>query len=276
MTVPLRAGVIGWPISHSRSPRLHGFWLEKFGIPGTYEAVAARPEGFEQTLRDLAAKGWRGANVTLPHKEVALSLADEATDRARAIGAANTLTFLPGGRIHADNTDAFGFSENLKERAGVLWAPRRPALVFGSGGAARAVIHALVEAGAPEIRLANRTRARADALAAEFGPKVAPVDWSAAEAALPGAGLLVNTTSLGMEGHPPLEFDLSAADLDALATDIVYTPLMTPFLERAAARGLATVDGIGMLIHQGRPGFHAWFGVEPGAGEAVRRHMLAP
>lgn len=273
---PLRAGVIGWPVGHSRSPRLHGFWLARHGIAGAYEAVAAPPDRFEAILRSLVAAGWRGANVTIPHKEAALALADEATARARAIGAANTLVFSSEGRILADNTDAFGFLENLKERAGARWRPGAPAFILGAGGAARAVVHALLEAGAPEIRIANRTRARAEALAAEFGPRLRAVDWSEAGAALPGAGLLVNTTSLGMAGEPPPDLDLSAADPDALATDVVYTPLVTSFLESAARRGLAFADGLGMLIHQGRPGFAAWFGVEPVADEAVRAHLLAP
>ncbi len=274
-TAALRAGVMGWPVSHSKSPRLHGFWLRRYGIDGSYEAVPAAPGSFEDELRRLVAEGWRGANVTIPHKEAALAAADEATPRARAIGAANTLVFGPGGRIHADNTDAFGFVQNLVERA-PLWRPERPALVLGAGGASRAVIHALLEAGAPEIRLANRTLARAEALAAAFGPRIRVARLEEAAAQLPEVGLIVNTTSLGMKGAPPLELDLSRAPSDAVATDIVYTPLVTPFLQAASARGLAVADGLGMLLHQARPGFAAWFGVEPEVDEALRAIMLEP
>lgn len=271
-----RAGVMGWPVKHSRSPRLHGYWLKKYGIAGSYTHVPTPPEDFAAALKRLVDEGWRGANVTIPHKEAALALADEATERARAIGAANTLLIGDDGRIRADNTDAFGFIENLKELAGACWDREKPALVLGAGGAARAVIHALLEEGAPEVRLANRTAARAEALAEAFGARVRVIDWPMAETVLPGAGLIVNTTSLGMAGQPPLTLDLLGADDAAVATDIVYTPLITPFLAAAAARGLKTVDGLGMLLHQGRPGFAAWFGVDPKVDEGLRAAMLAP
>lgn len=270
----LKAGVIGWPIEHSKSPLLHGYWLDQLQIDGAYTKVAAKPEDFEATVRALIADGWRGANVTIPHKEAALAIADDATDTARAIGAANTLIFR-NGRIMADNTDGFGFTENLTDRAGAKWRPTRPAAIFGAGGASRAIIHALSKAGAPEIYLTNRTRSRAETLAAAFGPKVTVIDWSDRSAALGAAGLIVNTTSLGMTGQPPLEIDFSRAPSDAVATDIVYTPLETPFLKGAADAGLATVDGLGMLIHQGRPGFKAWFGKAPTADETLRRLLLA-
>ncbi len=270
----LKAGVIGWPIEHSKSPLLHGYWLDQLQIDGAYAKVAARPEDFEATVRDLVADGWRGANVTIPHKEAALALADDATDTAMAIGAANTLVF-EDGRINADNTDGFGFTENLTDRAGAKWRPGKPAAIFGAGGAARAIIHALIQAGAPEIRLTNRTRSRAETLAGVFGPKVTVIDWSDQSSALDNAGLIVNTTSLGMAGQPPLEIDFSNAPPGAVATDIVYTPLETPFLKGAANAGLATVDGLGMLIHQGRPGFEAWFGKAPIADETLRRLLLA-
>lgn len=268
------AGVIGWPVEHSKSPLLHGYWLKQQGIAGAYEKVAAAPGDFEAAVRRLVAAGWRGANVTIPHKEAALALADDATDTARAIGAANTLVF-ESGRIRADNTDGFGFTENLIDRAGDKWRADRPAAVFGAGGAARAIIHALIRAGAPEIRLLNRTKSRAEALAHAFGSRVAVLDWTDQSAALDAAGLIVNTTSLGMAGQPPLEIDFSAAPVDAVATDIVYTPLQTPFLKVAAKAGLATVDGLGMLIHQGRPGFEAWFGAAPTADDKVRELLLA-
>lgn len=276
MSAPLRAGVIGWPIKHSKSPRLHGYWLEKYGVNGTYEHVEIAPENFAKDVRALVTAGWRGANVTLPHKEAALALADETTEIAGAIGAANTLIFRDDGTILADNTDGFGFIENLRQGAGCAWNAHDPAVVLGAGGAARAVIHSLIAAGAPEIRLTNRTAARADELARRFGRKVKTIPWQAAASTLPGAGLIVNTTSLGMKGAPPLDLDLSAAPKTAVATDIVYTPLMTGFLEAANARGLAIVDGLGMLLHQARPGFTAWFGPTPEVDETLRSLMLAP
>ncbi|MEL7465580.1 MAG: shikimate dehydrogenase [Pseudomonadota bacterium] len=268
----LRAGVFGWPVEHSKSPKLHGFWLNRYGVDGSYVLLPARPEDFESEVRRLAAAGWRGANVTIPHKEAALSLADRATDRARAIGAANTLIF-DEGEIVADNTDGFGFIENV--RAGSPWRSDRPAAILGAGGAARAIIWSLIEAGAPEIRLTNRTRDRAMRLADELRPKVRIIDWDDRASGLDGAGLIVNTTSLGMTGQPPLELDLSVAPPDAVATDIVYTPLITPFLTAARARDLPVVDGLGMLLHQARPGFEAWFGVAPEVDDALREVILA-
>ena len=269
-----RAGIFGWPVGHSKSPRLHGHWLARYGLAGDYTRLPAAPEEFGAEVRRILAEGWRGGNVTIPHKEAALALADEATPRARAIGAANTLIFRDGC-IHADNTDGFGFIENLRAGApGIRFD--HPAAVLGAGGGARAIVWTLIEEGAPEVRLTNRTRARAERLAEEFGPKVRVVDWDNREAAINGAGLLVNTTSLGMEGQPPLEINLSGACADAVATDIVYTPLVTPFLEAARAQGLAIVDGLGMLLHQGRPGFEAWFGVAPEVDDELREVMLAP
>lgn len=270
----LKAGVIGWPIEHSKSPLLHGYWLNQFQIDGAYSKIAAKPEEFEATVRNLVTDGWRGANVTIPHKEAALALADNATHTARAIGAANTLIFTDG-KILADNTDGYGFTENLIDRAGEKWRPNEPAAIFGAGGASRAIIYALIQAGAPEIHLINRTKSRAETLAEVFGPIVTVIDWSNQTAALTNAGLIVNTTSLGMTGQPPLEIDFAKAPVGALATDIVYTPLDTPFLKGAAKAGFATVDGLGMLIHQGRPGFKAWFGKAPTADDTLRRLLLA-
>lgn len=271
----LRAGVMGWPVAHSKSPRLHGHWLEKYGVAGEYVRVPSPPGTFSSDLRKLTEDGWRGVNVTLPHKLEALSLADESTDRARAIGAANMISMANDGRLLADNTDCFGFIENIRNGA-PRWSPDRPAFVFGAGGGARAVIWALLDAGAPEIRIANRTRARADALTGAFGSRLRVHDWNNVGSALAEVGLIANTTSLGMAGNPPLTVDFSAAPDDAVATDIVYTPLETPFLAAAGARGLATVDGLGMLLHQARPAFAAWFGVEPEVDRAVRDLMLAP
>ena len=270
----LKAGVFGWPVEHSKSPRLHGHWLKRYGVDGAYVHLPAEPDAFKTEVRRLAAAGWRGANVTIPHKEAALALADRMSDRARAIGAANTLIF-ENGEIAADNTDGYGFIENL--RAGApTWRPDRPAAILGAGGASRAIIWSLIEAGAPAIRLSNRTRARAEALSDEFGPKVSVIEWDNRADALADAGLIVNTTSLGMKGQPPLELEFNAAPDDAVATDIVYTPLITPFLEQAEARGLTIVDGLGMLLHQARPGFEAWFGAAPEVDEELRALMLAP
>jgi shikimate dehydrogenase len=256
------AGVMGWPVAHSRSPRLHGFWLQAYGIDGAYVPLAVAPDRFETALRGLAALGFRGCNVTLPHKEAALALADEADDVARRIGAANTVVVRDDGSLAVTNTDAFGFIENLKARA-PGWPNDRPAVLLGAGGASRAVIVALLDAGVPQIRITNRTLARARALADVFGTCVLPVAWDERAAALEGAGLLVNGTQLGMAGQPPLEIALDALAGDAVVYDLVYVPLQTALLQAAAARHLRCVDGLGMLLHQARPGFAAWFGREP-------------
>jgi len=270
----LVAGVMGWPVAHSRSPRLHGFWLEAYGIDGAYVPLPVRPERFEAALRGLAALGLRGCNVTLPHKEACLALADEADEVARRIGAANTVIVREDGSLRVTNTDAFGFAENLEARA-PGWPSDRPAVLLGAGGASRAVIVALLEAGVPEIRLANRTGERAEALAAEFGPVVSPLAWEERSAALDGAGLLVNSTQLGMTGQPPLEMTLDALDGDAVVYDLVYAPLETALLKEAGRRHLRGVDGLGMLLHQAVPGFERWFGVKPEVDEALREAVLA-
>jgi shikimate dehydrogenase len=275
---PLLAGVMGWPVAHSKSPLIFAHWFAETGIAGAYTRFAVPPEDFEKTCRALPKAGLRGVNVTLPHKLAALDLADEASLAARTIGAANTISFDADGRIFADNSDGYGFIENLREGAPAWNANAGPALVLGAGGAARAVIHALLEAGVPAIRLANRTRARAEALAAHFGPRfgsrVEPIDWTARHRATGGAAAIVNTTSLGMTGNPPLELALDGAPAGALVTDIVYAPLETPLLAAARARGLTTVDGLGMLLHQARPGFRAWFGVDPAVTRALRCAVL--
>ncbi|MGR3484322.1 MAG: shikimate dehydrogenase [Paracoccaceae bacterium] len=258
--VPL-AGVIGAPVAHSRSPRLFAHWLSALGLPGHYVPLHVEGADLRDVIATLPAMGFRGCNVTVPHKEAALALAAEVTPRARAIGAANTLTF-DGGRIVADCTDGIGFLANLGELQGA-----RTAHVLGAGGAARAVVHALRDAGL-RVAIANRTEARAEALAEVFGATVAP--WGER----PSADLLVNTTSLGMQGQPPLPVDLSAMPKGALVTDIVYAPLDTPLLAAARARGLRTVDGLGMLLHQAVPGFERWFGATPVMDEATRRAVL--
>ena len=271
--IPL-AGVIGAPVAHSRSPRLFAHWLSELGIEGHYVPLHVEPKDFEQAVRALPLMGFRGANVTLPHKIAALGIADHVSDRAQRIGAANTLTFREDG-IHADNTDGHGFISNLRQGAPDWRASDGPAVVLGAGGAARAVLDAMIEAGTPEIRLANRTRARAEALAEAFGPKIRVIDWAETATALDGAATVVNTTSLGMQGADPFDLDLSALPASALATDIVYTPLETPMLIAARARGCRTVDGLGMLLHQAVPGFERWFGASPRVTAATREAVLA-
>ncbi|SOD98956.1 shikimate dehydrogenase [Caenispirillum bisanense] len=268
------AGVMGWPVSHSRSPRLHGFWLREHGIDGAYVPLPVRPEDFAAAVRALPKLGFAGANVTVPHKEAALAACDEVSPLARRIGAVNTLVCRPDGSLWGDNTDGFGFLENL--RAGCPgWRPEAgPAVVLGAGGAARAVVAALLDAGCPQVRLTNRTRDRAAELAADLGGAIEVVAWEERRAALAGAGLLVNTTTLGMTGAPPLDLALDPLPAAALVTDIVYAPLVTDLLARAQARGNAVVDGLGMLLHQGRPGFEAWFGVRPEVTPALRAAVL--
>lgn len=272
---PALAAVIGWPIRHSRSPRLHGHWLARYGIPGHYIPVAIAPDRLAEGLGALAELGFAGCNVTIPHKEAVLALAAEATATAWAIGAANTLTFRPGGGFAADNTDAYGFMASLRAGAPDWRGPAGPALVLGAGGAARAVLAGLLDAGVPELRLANRTPARAEMLAEHFGPRVSVVPWAEAGAAADGAATIVNTTALGMTGHPPLDFSLAAAPADAVVADIVYQPLETPLLAAARARGNVAVDGLGMLLHQAAPGFERWFGRWPEVDADLRAAVLA-
>jgi len=271
--IPL-AGVIGSPIAHSKSPRLHGHWLRKLGLPGHYIPMDVAPEDFEQVLRSLPKAGFVGVNVTVPHKEAALKVADVVTDRATLIGAANTLIFLEDGRIHADNTDGYGFIENLRQNAPDWDAKAGPAAVLGAGGAARAILASLLDAGAPEILLSNRTRARAEALQSDFGSKVKVVDWVQAGNMLEDAATVVNTTSLGMLGHPELRVPLDGLQKGALVTDLVYNPLQTRLLREAEEMGCVTVDGLGMLIHQAVPGFERWFGKRPEVDADIRAVLL--
>ena len=268
------AGVIGWPVSHSRSPRLHGHWLRAYGIDGAYIPLAVPPDHIEQAIRALPVLGFAGVNVTVPHKEAALRLADEVDDFARRLGAANTLVVKPDGRILASNSDAYGFIQNLRDGAPGFRADAGPAVVLGSGGAARAVVVALADAGAREIRIVNRTSARAEELCRLAPGITRAVPWTGMAAALADAALLVNTTSLGMDGQPPLEIDLGRLPTGALVNDIVYTPLETPLLKAASARGNPVVDGLGMLLHQARPGFKAWFGREPEVTDDLRQVVL--
>lgn len=272
--IPL-AGVIGHPIAHSRSPALHGFWLRRHGIKGHYIPMDVAPEDLKEALNLLPRLGFVGVNVTIPHKEAVLQLADIVTDRAALIGAANTLIFRKDGRLHADNTDGAGFIANLRQNA-PDWNPSAgPAVVFGAGGAARAVVAALIEVGVPEIRLTNRTRPRAETLRADFGAKVVVEDWSQGGNMLEGAATVINTTSLGMAGKAPFRVPLDALEPTALVTDLVYNPLQTSLLLEAAERGCRTVDGLGMLLHQAAPGFERWFGPRPEVDQATRDAVLS-
>jgi len=272
-SIPL-AGVIGSPISHSLSPKLHGHWLRKYQIDGYYIPIELSHETFETGLRSLPGIGFRGVNVTLPFKEKVLTLADVITDRAALIGAANTVTFRKDGRIQADNTDGYGFIENIKQNAPDWTAASGPALVLGAGGASRAVISALLAEGAPEIWLANRTRNRATMLREHFGARVQVIDWAAATAEVSGAAILVNTTSMGMTGQPPLSISIEKIKSKTLVTDIVYNPLKTDLLLAAEKKGCKTVDGLGMLLHQAVPGFEAWFRKKPQVDEDLRDVVL--
>jgi shikimate dehydrogenase len=269
------AGVIGWPIAHSRSPRLHGYWLERYGIDGGYLPFAVRPERLAAALAGLPALGLRGINVTLPHKEAALGLCARVTEAARRIGAVNTIVVSEDGELEGSNTDAFGFLAHLAASLPGFRPEAGPAVLLGAGGAARAIAVALLDAGAPELRLVNRTRLRAEALAVALGPRVRLLDWAERATALAGAALLVNSTTLGMTGQPALDLDLTALPRAAVVYDIVYVPLETPLLAAARARGHAVVDGLGMLLHQARPGFAAWFGREPEVDAALRDFVLA-
>ena len=272
--IPL-AGVIGCPIAHSKSPQIHGHWLKTYGIQGHYVPMHVEPEDLEATLRQMPKMGFVGANVTIPHKEAVMEIADLVTDRAKLIGAANTLIFREDGSIVADNTDGYGFIFNLHQGA-PDWDPKAgPATVIGAGGAARAVVASLIEAGTPEIRVTNRTRARADQFREEFGEKITVVDWVEAGLIIEDAGLVVNTTSLGMQGQKRLRVPLDGLHKGIVVTDLVYAPLKTELLEVAEAKGCTTVDGLGMLLHQAVPGFERWFGQRPEVDEATRAAALA-
>jgi shikimate dehydrogenase len=272
--IPL-AGVIGHPVAHSKSPRLHGYWLRTLGLAGAYVPLDVRPQDLHEVLKTLPRMGFVGANVTIPHKEAALALADKVSDRAALIGAANTLAFHEDGTCYADNTDGYGFIENIRSTV-PDWNPRSgPVAMFGAGGAARAIIVALLDHGVQELRLSNRTVSRANALAHEFGSRVIVTDWTRAGDIVDGAATVVNTTSLGMQGKSPFTVPLSKMRNGTVACDIVYTPLETPFLTAARACGARVVDGLGMLLYQAQPGFERWFGKRPDVTQALRDEMLA-
>lgn len=270
---PRKAFVCGHPIAHSRSPKIHGYWLREHGIDGTYEAVDVSPEAFSRFLSALRAGSHVGGNVTIPHKESAFSLADHADHVAEEMGAANTL-WVVDGKVHGSNTDAYGFAANLDERA-PGWVKGRKAVVLGAGGASRAVIVALKERGFSEIRVVNRTVSRAEELADRFGDAVTAHPMMACRELCEDADFLVNTTSLGMSRDAALPADPAWLPAHAIVTDIVYVPLETPLLAAARMRGLVAVDGLGMLLHQAVPGFQRWFGVKPVVSEELRNMIVA-
>ena len=269
------AGVIGWPVRHSLSPQLHSHWLARYGIDGAYIPFAVPPDALETAVRGLPTLGLAGANVTVPHKEAALALADAVDPLAARVGAANLLVVGDDGRTTASNTDGFGFLAHLRDTVPIWAAAGRPAAVIGAGGSSRAILLALADAGVPEIRLINRTTDRAEQLAGALGGPIAVTGWSERAAALADVSLIVNATTQGMTGQSPLDLPLDAAPPDAVVYDIVYVPLETPLLRDARARGHPVVDGLGMLLHQARPSFAAWFGVEPVVDDALRAAVLA-
>ncbi len=270
-----KAFVVGHPIGHSRSPLIHGHWLREHAVDGTYERIDVAPDDFPAFLARFPAGSFVGGNVTIPHKEAAFRAVDHATARARRLEAVNTL-WIEDGRLHGDNTDELGFVGSLDEAVGEAWArDTRTALVIGAGGAARAVAAGLLDRGVPRILIANRTPARAADVAALDPARTEVLPWEAREARLPQADLVVNTTSLGMTGQPPLDLALDALPATAIVADIVYVPLETPLLAAARRRGLRAVDGLGMLLHQAAPGFERWFGVRPAVTGALRDLVVA-
>jgi len=269
------AGIIGWPVAHSRSPVLHGHWLKEYGVDGAYVPMAVKPENLRRAVQALPLLGFAGCNLTIPHKEEALRAVDEYDGAAKRAGGVNTIVIRPNGAILGTSTDGFGFLAALRAEIPGFTAASGPAVVLGAGGAARAIVAALLDDGAREIRLVNRTPDRAIKLAKALGGEVRGVPWEERAAALAGASLLVNATSLGMEGQPALELSLDQLPRGAAVNDIVYVPLETPLLAAARARGNRCVDGLGMLLHQAQPGFEAWFGIRPEVTPGLRAAILA-
>lgn len=269
-----RAGVIGHPIAHSKSPIIHGYWLETLGIEGRYDRYAIEPDHLAEGVATLVHDGICGFNVTIPHKLAIMDLCSEVSETAQQIGAVNTVTVLEDGRLSGDNTDAFGFRANLESSVDAAVLSRvQTALVLGAGGAARAIVYALSSMGVSTIVVVNRTYERAAELAASLGATTGA--WEDRDALVSGSDLIVNTTSLGMAGQPPLDIDLSLAKEGTIVADIVYTPLETPLLRAARDNGLVAVEGLGMLLHQARPGFERWFGIRPDVDKELERRLLA-
>lgn len=269
-----KAGVIGFPVHHSKSPLIHNYWLEKYGLQARYDAYEVKPEELGDFVFSLKEKGFSGINVTVPHKVAVMKLMDSVSDAAQKAGAVNTVIVGKDGALFGHNTDGSGFLANVSEQKKDFDVKQKPVVILGTGGAARGVCAALVLAGAPEIRLAYRTREKAENLATSVGGNFRLIEWSKKEKALEGAGLLANATTLGMNGFDPLEIDLSGLDESAVVADLVYSPLKTELLKQAAERGHITADGLGMLLHQARPAFQAWFDVMPDITSELRELVL--
>jgi shikimate dehydrogenase len=269
-----RACVIGWPVEHSRSPLIHGYWLKEYGLDGSYKKEAVRPDEVAEFLRGLKDRGFVGCNVTVPHKEMAFAIAEEAEESARVVQAANTL-WLEGDRLFAANTDTYGFMTYLSHSVPDWRAHNGPVCVLGAGGAARAIVYGFLDAGVDEVRVFNRTRSRAETIAEQFGPRVKAFDWTNRSDGARDACVLVNTTAAGMKGAGALGMDFTGFNQDCVVADIVYVPLETEFLAQARAQGLRTVDGLGMLLHQAVPGFEKWFGVRPHVTDRLRALLVA-
>jgi shikimate dehydrogenase len=271
----LLAGVMGYPVMHSRSPKLHNYWLAKYGLTGTYVPLAIKAEHLRAALRALPALGFSGCNLTIPHKEAALDIVDRIDPLAHRIGAVNCVAVAADGSLAGQNHDAFGYIESVREAQPAWRADAGPIVVIGAGGGARAVLVSLIDQGAREIRLVNRTPARAKALAGELGGPITALGWEQREVALKGAAMLVNATNQGMVGEPPLDLALDALPVSALVSDIIYIPRETALLAAARKRGNATVNGLGMLLHQARPAFQAWFGIMPEVTPELRAMIEA-
>jgi len=269
------AGVMGWPVGHSRSPAIHNHWIKQYCITGSYGLFPVQPERLEAAIEGLRALGIAGCNITIPHKVAAMKYVDWIDPLAQRVGAINTIVVQPDGALFGFNNDGFGYMQSLYEAQPEWKATEGPATVLGAGGAARAILVSLLDAGATEIRIMNRTQEKAEALAHEFGTSVSAYAWSKRHEALQGCSLLVNTTSLGMQGQAELDLELNELPAHALVSDIIYVPLETKLLSNAKARGNTTVNGLGMLLHQARPAFNAWFGVMPEVSDNLKKAVIA-
>lgn len=269
------AGIMGWPVAHSRSPIIHNHWIKKYGLNGAYVQLPVAPGKLAQAVPGLAALGFKGCNITIPHKVEALQLVDEVDVMAKRMGAMNTIVVQADGSLKGFNNDGFGYIQSLIDAQPDWRADAGPITVLGAGGAARAVVLSLADRGAKEIRLLNRTLDKAEALAKEFGSPVKALPWEERHAALADVALLVNTTSQGMHGQPDLDLNLDALPKHALVSDVIYVPLETPLLLAARQRGNPTVNGLGMLLNQARPAFHAWFGVMPEITDELKQALIA-
>ena len=272
--VPFLAGVIGHPISHSKSPKLHNYWLSKYNINGYYIPLSITTEKLKSSITSLIDLGFKGVNITIPHKTNVLSIADSVTDRASLIGAANTLYFSKSGKVHADNTDGYGFIQNIRDQIPDYDFYDKIAIIYGAGGSARAIASALISNGIKEIGITNRTRSKAQIISENLGAKVAVVDWRTAPETIASADIIINTTSMGMVGQPDFSQPISRAKKTALAVDIVYNPVVTSFLKQAEQLRLKTVGGVGMLINQAVPGFEHWFQKTPVIDDDIRRLII--